>query len=1157
MSKKPQQNQLFDDISPAEVKQSSDKKTTKPSAVSRVTTQRKKRRQVSGGFLLSRIDLYNWGPFAGRHHADIDPRGSAIIGPTGSGKTTVIDALMTLLTERPRYNLASTGGHESDRDLMSYIRGVSGTGNDADNRHVARPDKTVTALSASFTSHPENNRQPIRQLQIAVIFWIDSSSSAAADRKDIWLVSEHNDSDENAANFDAGEALNHWLTLHHEGGVKALKQHARQTAKLAISDTKKAYLGQVRRFFEVGENAFNLLNRAAGLKQLNSIDEIFRELVLENHAAFKRAATVVKEFEDLTTIRAELETAKQQLATLQPIDEKYKKYQALSKKINRQRQLLTLLPTWFALRAVRLWSEYTAVCRQQMTLGYKRLADLQHRLSLHKTRADTLYDRYRESGGNTIEVLAARIQDKQLLIDRLTRSVADYQQLTKALGVSAELSAKQLTLHRDWAIAQLIRQQQIIAAQETTLHTHGAKRQQAQQDMDTLTAEIKYIKSRPDSNIPFKFHTFRQQLAEHLGLSNNDLPFVAELVAVKNSESAWRGAIERAIGSHRLRILVPSENLRHALRFVNNRNHHLHVRLLEARLPDSPPSFFSDGFTRKLQFKPHPLRDAVKVLLANHDRHCVDNADALAKTPHAMTMQGLLSNQAGYFDKHDQKPLAADWMTGFDNRDRIKQLKQQLGEQKARYRTADSDYQLACKQLRNEQQSAKLLESLRDMRFDDIDLPGAQQQLNELQTQYHTLTAADSDTAKAKADYDAEQARVRQLDEKTREADVEYRQSKSRLEKAEAKHRMAEKRVGKGLSEADFAAAETALAGYITDNDNAREQLDRLENDSQQKLNRQLDEWQSKQHKQETGLVRAMEKAQRVDTGALAEVGTELADIGDYLSRLRILREEDLPAKQKRFLDYLNTASDQGVTQLLSSIEHEVSAIEERIAELNTTLKAVDFQPECYLQLNPQRIKHQSLRDLQNAQRNIRSAALNEDDGGEAHYLALKRMINLLQQAAEQKRTLAAKALLDPRYRLQFSISVITRNGDTVIETRTGSQGGSGGEKEIIASYILTASLSYALSPRIGEAPLFGTIVLDEAFSKSSQAVAGRIIEALRQFGLHPLFVTPNKEMRLLRNHTHSAILVYRRDTQATLTTLSWEALANLSKNHQQNPLPQ
>ena len=185
---------------------------------------------------------------------------------------------------------------------------------------------------------------------------------------------------------------------------------------------------------------------------------------------------------------------------------------------------------------------------------------------------------------------------------------------------------------------------------------------------------------------------------------------------------------------------------------------------------------------------------------------------------------------------------------------------------------------------------------------------------------------------------------------------------------------------------------------------------------------------------------------------------------------------------------------------------------------------------------------HETLTSIHKAQKQLRSAALKEDQG-ESHYRALVDLVSQLRDAVERKKTLGAKALLDPRYRLQFSVSVIERDGERVIEVRTGSQGGSGGEKEIIASYILTASLSYALCPDGMGHPLFGTVVLDEAFSKSSQAVAARIIEALRQFGLHPLFITPNKEMRLLRSHTRSAILVHRRGQRATTTSLSWEEL--------------
>lgn len=173
------------------------------------------------------------------------------------------------------------------------------------------------------------------------------------------------------------------------------------------------------------------------------------------------------------------------------------------------------------------------------------------------------------------------------------------------------------------------------------------------------------------------------------------------------------------------------------------------------------------------------------------------------------------------------------------------------------------------------------------------------------------------------------------------------------------------------------------------------------------------------------------------------------------------------------------------------------------------------------------------------------------EDDGEAHYKALHNIVMLLRDAVERQRTQPAKALLDPRFRLEFKVADISRLSGEVIETRSGSQGGSGGEKEIIASYVLTASLSYALCLDGSRFPLFASIVLDEAFSRSSHAVAGRIIDALSEFGLHPLFVTPNKEMRLLRNHTRSAIIVHRRGNESSLTCLSWQELDQLAQARQ------
>jgi uncharacterized protein YPO0396 len=126
---------------------------------------------------------------------------------------------------------------------------------------------------------------------------------------------------------------------------------------------------------------------------------------------------------------------------------------------------------------------------------------------------------------------------------------------------------------------------------------------------------------------------------------------------------------------------------------------------------------------------------------------------------------------------------------------------------------------------------------------------------------------------------------------------------------------------------------------------------------------------------------------------------------------------------------------------------------------MNQTLVKVDFRSGRYLQLQPQRIKHERLRSLENSLRNLRSAAL-KDDQGESHYKALRELVVILREAGQNSRQLGSRALLDPRYRLQFFVVEVDRQTGDRSPPRTGSQSGSGGEKELMASHILTASLS-------------------------------------------------------------------------------------------------
>ncbi len=1081
-------------------------------------------------WLLHQLEVYNWGPFSGFHQAEFDPVGTAIIGPTGSGKTTLVDALMTLLVSHPRYNLASTGGHESDRTLMSYVRGVLGGDGSDGGDDVSRSGKTVTGICATYRAGEET-------LRLGGLLWIDGNGTSTKDLKRRWIFSQAED-----------QSLEIWLRLLHEESVRELLRVGRETARHRIFDSKKAFLAHTRKFFDVGENAFTLLNRAAGLKQLNSIDEIFRELVLDDRSAFDRALQVAAEFDNLAGIHTELENARRQQSALEPVAAEHRKLLKAREKKKSLQTLKRILPIWFALTGKQLWEKSLEAINADSASKGSQLAEQKNLATQQKAHVDTVYKKYLELGGDavggleeTIKLLKERVVDRQKHAAQYLQAIRVFQ-LDEALTPSA-LQQNQLVLsekHQEVG-------QQFEAAEKETLDAKSGQR-----DVEKRVAEVSQllekVRSRPGSNIPPRHHDFRADLANELSMNESELPFLAELVEVKPTDTQWRGAIERAIGSARLQILVPEKRMSAALRWVNGRDNRLHVRLQSASKNVSHREFFNDGFTQKLNFKQHSLIETAKDALARYDRRCVASADELRSTEHGLTIEGTMSGRKGKFEKQDQRRLNEGWMTGFDNKNQLESLGQQLDD------LAESSKQLKeifgecfAKQKTLEQQLS-LIKQLSELEFATIDLPLAQSELMATEKRLTALLDPNSDTSRAKNEYDSANKQLADLQSAINELEQQLAVLKHRADEATDEIQKTETRIGKGLKEDESALADSSFAVDVdVYADVGPKELVDDERDASSKLDAQLKKHSQRVADHETRIVNLMGKAKAVDTGALAEVDAVLQDVDDYIERLRVLKEEALPEKLKRFLKYLNESSDQGVTQLLAGIREEVDLIEHRIAELNNTLLKVEFRSGRYLQLQPQRIKHERLRTLESAQRKLRSAAL-KDDEGESHYRALRELVAILREAGENRKQKGSRALLDPRYRLEFYVVEVDRQTGDQSPRRSGSQSGSGGEKELMASHILTASLSYALCPAGASRPLYGTVVLDEAFSKSSQSAATRIVKALRIFGLHPIFVTPNKEVGLLKRHTKRVICVQRPKKQSSLASISWEKLEGLSR---------
>jgi len=334
--------------------------------------------------------------------------------------------------------------------------------------------------------------------------------------------------------------LDDWLEQHHAGGNRALKSLAKETPGLLVNESKSQYLAQLRRFFDVGENAFTLLNRAAGLKQLNSIDDLFRELVLDDHSAFQRAAEVASEFDNLTAIHQELEIARKQRDLLLPIEPAWQSYNDLLEQKNQCAELLRIVPIWFATKEYQLWGKQLQLLNEERRKNQDQLDELEPQRNAQSALEQTLRDAYLQSGGSSIEALREEIDWQQRRYQSLETAADEYRRIARKLELDETISRDSFHANKLKADSLTSHLESELKALEQAAWDQGLLLQAQNKALDDIESALHDAKSRPHSNIPSEPNQFRSALAEHLGLDSIALPFLAELVEVKSEEKCGR-----------------------------------------------------------------------------------------------------------------------------------------------------------------------------------------------------------------------------------------------------------------------------------------------------------------------------------------------------------------------------------------------------------------------------------------------------------------------------------------------------------------------------------------------------------------------------------------------------------------------------------------
>ncbi|EBR8157933.1 hypothetical protein DOA20_22530 [Salmonella enterica subsp. enterica serovar Newport] len=1089
-----------------------------------------------GQIRLSELSVFNWGSFQGLHTAAIDPEGTLVTGDNGAGKSTFIDGLMALLLPagKATFNVAAAQGDRSDRSLLSYMRGSFGSAHDGASTRVKskREKGVVTGLRALYRADDGSC------ITLGALFWTTSATNTLGDVKRVYIVAKRN------------LQLKELLDAFGEGNTRQLKQWLRDDPAITDCDSNFSDYQELYRkhLYMDNKNAPALLSRALGLKKIDDLTKLIRELVLEPSSVKEDAKNVVEEFADLVAIHEQLIDAKEQYSHLIRLPELAESIAKATKSLDLLLLEKSNLSTYFGEALSILWVEKLEDIDKALDSILREINRVEIEESDAQSSVEKRHEEYLNLGGDKIESLKNEIKYVKDKLDDVIKVSSRYQDDCRILSLNSELNEEVFLTNKSKAIENLAKIEEDTKQAQDRFGNVAAQLSEQQKNLNAIKDEILEIEARPDSNIDVRYQKLRDEMIESLGLPGEELIFIGELLDVKDDERLWQGAIERALGGLKTTLLVPQKNYSMVTRWLNVRHTGLHVRaqvVSQVRTDQRSTGFteFSErGYLRKLIWKDHVYRDWLKRHLYNFDLQCVSGTDELDATPFSMTREGLVHMERGRFEKKDQRKIddRRSWSLGFSNKSRLALLNTDKGVAERRLSELDKTLKEAREALNKNAEKANVWERLISFSWEQINAPYWQRRLESVQADLDELEKSGGDLEVARSRWDIAKEHLKNIQENkgrllTKKGSLgnDKSHAQEQLDKFQQlaaagmtdevrqllQSRVGEIRLEDAHREADF---EKAIGGEL---DKIRSVKGTAENVANGIM----------------GSFRGKDKWQPITV----DWPTGLEGLQYYLEHYTYIETEGLPGLIDQFKERLNKHATQSLARIKTKLESEREDILERIDTINRVLKRTEFKQGSHLRLGAKREKYPHVLEFERKVRSALSHATSDDH--EARFRLLSDVVDILDKASAPGTSTneESKRLLDPRYQMSFFAEETDSQTLEVRDVLESSSGKSGGEKESFAGTIVAASLAYVLTPGGYDRPIYCTVFLDEAFSNTAEAVSRRVLRVFKELHIHVNLITPYKNLNLARESARS-LLIAERDPalhESHLCEVTWEEI--------------
>ena len=1079
----------------------------------------------TSGYRLNYMELFNWGTFHNKVYR-IEPRGnnSLLTGANASGKSTLIDSLLTLLVPAKKdrfYNQSSGNEKKGDRTEETYVLGNYGNmqseGEASTRRQQLRDKNTYSVILASFTN---NFKNVVTLFQVRWFVNGELKCTFGFSTNALHITDD----------FSTFDAKGYWRkTLDRKYNVNVPKK------QIEFYDTIKDYKDRIVHSMGLrSDKALTLFNQIVGVKVLNDLDDFIRNNMLEQRDTEEEYNRLNDSFARLIEARTTIEKVSEQIGQLKPIDEKARQLENIATALRELQTTREMAVYWFAQKNKELANTRIYELNEKLA-GHKKDLELlnQEREELKAKESTLRFSIESDDVGRQIRLLKEEINRlEQKKKNRLSK-LEEYNKKALEVGFDENPTEQVFIENREIAKTKRDNCQLESDAKHKELGRAEVDKEQIKEKIDENIKTLDILKKN-NNNISGRVTEIREMILQEIHAKAEEIPFIGELIRVKDSEKVWENSIEKILHNFALRLVVPEKYYRQLSQYVNS--HDLQGRIVYHRYENTPSlnnfqfrEYNESSLIEKIEFNPKSIySEWVKdVIIENYNYICVDDLDEFYRYGEkVVTKEGLIKSTHNKHEKDDRPQInrRENFVLGWDNKEKIAAIKEIV-------RGLQDDQKQNANDIREINTKIKEIGKRKDCfddifklftKYEEINWEETARTIQEKKEEEESLEAANSKVKELQEQLQKVQTALKTLEDVTiKSKDREIYQIEQ-VEMVTANKRLVEAQsilnTTGVVDVSSFEGSNPEVLGINYDNSEERQKsfqsnIKQQEEGKKEEKNRIEREVSAliTQFKNPSEEILQKYRDWRSDVHTLPDA-QNLHLISEYQKFYEKLKKEDLVRHEQRFNSYLHETLTNQVSSFRMFFVGWEKSIKDTIEMLNKSLKAIDFSisPSTYIQLVNFKKANADIaefrKELDGAIPNIREVD-SSIDGRRNHFE--QKIQPLIQHLRDEQ---WRKKVMDVRNWYSYRAEEFYKETEQKRNVYESMGQLSGGEKAQLTYTILGSAIAYqfGLTKDGLQSNSLRFIAIDEAFKAQDEDKARYLISLCKQLHLQLLVVTPS-----------------------------------------------